>query len=120
MKYEFEQVCPIYSGGGIYCFFGKSNIGFFMASDEMFDVNLIDENPIPGNEIIEDVWDGDWQDEHIVEYYDGENLGFFEEMLEWIINNEDKVLQTYCHNYQAEDLKRSLARLKDYRKEIGV
>ena len=84
---RFEKVIPIYTGGGIYCFFGIANGEYFIATNDMYDVTIVDSTPFDEDgSIREDVWTADWQDEHLVRYLIGlENYLFFEQMLEWAL-----------------------------------
>ena len=87
---RFEKVIPIYTGGGIYCFFGIANGEYFIATNDMYDVTIVDSTPFDENgSIREDVWTADWQDEHLVRYLlyrvDRENYWFFEQMLDWVL-----------------------------------
>ena len=119
-KYTFEDVCPMYTGGGIYVFCGKSNIGYFGASDESFDVYFYDTSMFDEDgELIGDFFDGcEWHDAHVIENVDVDNLKFFEEMLKWAIKNHENNGYHPYGNYQVSDLKDTLERLHEYKKEI--
>lgn len=87
MKYSIRDVEPIYTGGNIYCFIGKTNDNYFLAESSNFDVRILCTDP--HTEDFEAVWMPEWQEKNLVKDLLPINaLEFFEEMVEWIKSNE--------------------------------
>ena len=87
----FIKVEPIYTGGNIYCFLGQlDSKRWFFASSADYDVRIINADPwLEENE--EDVWQPDWQDEHLIEDLNpNQALIFFTDMLKWISENQPR------------------------------
>lgn len=102
---EFKDVCPVYTGGGIYIFFGYvkyMNIFVpFMADEDA--VSLLDEDSYT-----EEVWDGEWQHKHII--LDVINVtAFLSSLYDFIL--ETKPNGGWC-NYLASDIEAMKNRLK--------
>lgn len=115
---EYEWVTPIYTGGGIYIFLGKIKGGnWFLACDSWFDVRLLDADPSAPDpdldyEFIGD--DPDWQEAHKVEDLDDPHYDWFEDMLNWIIENKPEGGD--C-NYQLGDMENDLLDIERLREE---
>lgn len=94
---NFKIVTPIYTGGGIYCFYGKVNDVYFIASDQG-DVRLVD--VIPFDAVDGEMWYAEWQEEHLIRDIETneEYKSFFLHMLDWIIKNKPE------GNYLMEDM----------------
>ena len=73
---------PIYSGGGIYIFFGQLDDGnFFIADNDNYDVTVIDADPWWPEEPLT----ANWQSDHLVNYLSEDvALLFFGYMIDWI------------------------------------
>ena len=105
--YNFIRVEPEYTGGGIYCFIGTLDGNkHFLASDNFYDVRIIDTNPFEVD--YEDLWYDEWQEAHLIEDLTGnDRLVFFEEMIKWLRQNGR------AGNYAMEELE---ARLEEINK----
>lgn len=81
----FESATAIYTGGGIYCYYGKLKDGsYFMASDCWeYDILILDADPL---EDIEASGYPEWQEKHYIsEKID--DFNFWNRMINWIIAN---------------------------------
>ena len=111
---KIKSVEPCYTGGNIYVFTGSLNDGtFFLASDDMYDVTIIDTDPSKADWDNE-VFDMDWIESHLVKYLpdctsdDTTGIKFFIDILDWVIKNNPK------GNYQMSDIKSILTDVKEY------
>lgn len=96
---NINNVTPFYTGGGIYCFVGQLDGYYFIASDGMYDIRLVDADPI-------EAWDEfefeDWQDAHLVrDLGEEEALETFLDILHWIKDNKPDT--EFC-NYLMSDI----------------
>lgn len=120
MKYNFERVCPIYTGGGIYVFYGKVNGHWFSADDANCYVYLFDETPFEE--------DGHIKDEaQYIEFYEehsadnsmiADEFDFMRQMLKWVIKHEEYIRVNEMHNYDPSDMERSLEYIEQMESEI--
>lgn len=111
---KIKSVEPCYTGGNIYVFTGALNDGsFFLASNDMYDVTIIDTDPSKADWDNE-VWQSDWQESHLIKYLpdcasdDKTGIKFFIDILDWVIKNNPK------GNYQMSDIESILADVKHY------
>lgn len=111
---KIKNVYPCYTGGFIYVFTGALSDGtFFIASDDMYDVTIIDTDPSKADWDNE-VWQADWQESHLIKYLpdctsdDKTGIKFFIDMLNWIISNKPQ------GNYQMSDIESILEDVKHH------
>lgn len=99
---------PIYTGGGITCFLGQIDRDrYFIAEDDMYSVRILDSDPMLADE---DCWYSDWQEEHMIDDLDEtESLVFFNDMLNWILDNKPD------GNYGLDDIERDIDEVADLR-----
>ena len=87
------EVTPVYTGGGIYIYWGKFADGtYFIACDDMYDLTIVDADPTLTYVKDEDIFEADypdWQEEHLVKYVDcNTTQDFFNKMYDWILKNK--------------------------------
>lgn len=106
MKYRFEKVVPIYTGGGIYCFYGKTDENYFISSDNYW-VEFVDYIPFDDKKVIEeDMWQTDWLDAHTIKEFIDEKpmYEFLEQMYKWVIKEHKTNGYIMDGNYQIEEI----------------
>jgi len=65
----------IYTGGNIYLFWGQlSDNTFFLADGDLFDVTIVNADP-DLFDTADEIWQPEWQKEHLVRYADTESEG---------------------------------------------
>lgn len=111
---KIKSVYPCYTGGNIYCFTGALEDGtFFLASNDMYDVTIIDTDPLKADWNNE-VWQSEWQEEHLIQYLpdctskDKTGIKFFIDLLKWVIAHKPN------GNYQMSDMESILTDCKTY------
>ena len=67
MAKQFKNVNAVYTGGGIWLFYGQYGKDYFLAGDEG-DVTLLDSDP---SDLDESLY-AEWQEKHLIAYLDGE------------------------------------------------
>lgn len=79
---EFEDIEPIYTGGGIWCFVGElSDSTFFIAEDANDSFRIVNEDP-RGNE---EAWYPEWQEKHLVlDIDDDKTTPIFIDLYRWL------------------------------------
>ena len=106
------DVTPMYTGGGIYVYWGAFSDGkYFIASTPYWDLQIVDANPVDTyNPEFKD-FDADqpsWQDAHHIMYVDSDKTqDFFNEVFDWILKNKPN--SEYC-NYSLGDMEEQQAR----------
>lgn len=90
MKHNIEMVRPFYTGGNIYCYFGKADGYWFDVSDAFEEVCILDTSPFDENgEVTQSAWDRELEDEHLVEYLEDKDADEFKiQMYRWIIEHQ--------------------------------
>ena len=118
MKKEIKHATAIYTGGGLYIYYGQLTDGnYFRAYDEWECIEICNSDTS-----VEDADYSEFYEEHSVGRLEKEEYKvFWNEMLLWIINNKPK------GNYQACDLenrmikeKKNMAKLEMQLKENTV
>lgn len=111
--YSFKSVTPVYTGGGVYFFYGKCDEGNFIADDDkrFFSVTFLDLDVDTVN--VDDLYDFEFIEDHEVELIDSiDNLReckrFFLDMYRWIIKNRPN--GSNC-NYNLHDMKDRFERI---------
>ena len=99
------SVTPIYTGGGIYIYWGAFSDGTYFIADDDYDLTIVDADPELSYKEDDDIFEADyseWQTEHLIRYVDdNKTKNFFNEMFDWIIKNEP--LTALC-NYSLADM----------------
>ena len=99
------SVTPIYTGGGIYIYWGAFSDGTYFIADDDYDLTIVDSDPTLSYVEDEDIFEADyseWQEKHLVRYIDdNKTQNFFNEMFDWILQNEPS---TPLCNYSLGDI----------------
>ena len=108
MKREIKNATAIYTGGGLYIFYGQLTDGnWFRAYDEWECIEICNSDTS-----VEDADYSEFYEEHTVETVTGEAYEiFWNEMLNWIISNKPE------GNYDSDDLERRM--IKKYLLKIS-
>lgn len=84
----------VYTGGGIFLFWGTLDNGqYFIADGDRFDVRILNVNPNDyGTD--DEIWYAEWQEEHLVRDLNTETEGpaFILKMFDWIHKNKENDL----------------------------
>ena len=97
------DVCS--SGGGCYLFTGAlTNNEFFLASNDFFDVRIINRNPNDFD--YEKIWMSDWQEECLIEDLTDfkERKSFFENLFKYFKQNKPSDYDIYNMSWMKETL----------------
>ena len=107
MKKEIKNATAIYTGGGLYIFYGQLTDGnWFRAYDEWECIEICDSDTSA-----EEADYYEFYEEHTIEtLVNDEYKTFWNEMLLWIIHNAPE------GNYQVDDLERRMIKMAKYYK----
>ena len=105
MKKEIKNATAIYTGGGLYIFYGPLTDGnWFRAYDEWECIEICN-----ADTSTEEADYNEFYEEHIIEtLVNDEYKTFWNEMLLWIIHNAPE------GNYQVDDLERRMIKIAKY------
>lgn len=86
-KRTIKDAYAVYTGGGIWLFYGELKDGNYFLTDDYGATRILDTDPSDFDETLYE----DWQQEHLVEELEGnDRTSFGDDLIDWLKNANDK------------------------------